>query len=152
MTADQLFSIASTAALPGWAILIFAPRRWGVLNAVPAIVIPLGLSFLYAMLVLTSMAEAGGGFGDIAGIRTLFANDNMLVAGWVHYLAFDMIIGAHAASMMDAKGVSRILQAPILVLTFMLGPIGWLLAKSTEVGLRPVTRRSPFMFQAKEAS
>lgn len=59
-------------------------------------------------------------------MRTLFASDPVLVAGWVHYLAFDLFVGIWIAEQADALGLSRWLQAPILVATFLLGPLGLL--------------------------
>ena len=142
MSPEALFSLASTLALPGWAILILAPRRWPLLNAVPALVIPLILSAGYAALVLRGFAGAGGGFGSLADVRLLMSGDTMLLAGWVHYLAFDLVAGALAAAAMDRAGVARLIQAPILLLVFLLGPLGWLIAMLLTGGLRvaPMTR------------
>ena len=140
MTPDDLFALAGAAVLPGWAILILAPRRWPVLNAVPAVAIPLALSAGYAALVLVhfdAAAAAGGGFGSRAAVRALFADDWMLLAGWVHYLAFDLALGAMAAAAMDRAGVGRILQGAILPLVFLLGPLGWFLAMMLAGGIRP---------------
>ena len=136
MSPDEMFGLASIAALPGWAILILAPRRWPLLNAVPALIIPLGLAALYAGLVLTHFSASGGGFGSIAQVRQLFMSDPALVAGWVHYLAFDLMVGTLLAARLDRIGVNRLLQAPILISTFMFGPVGVLLTLLTEAGLR----------------
>jgi hypothetical protein len=139
MTPDAMFSLANMLALPGWAILILAPRRWPVLNAVPALLIPLLLSALYTGLVLAHFSGAEGGYGTLADVRQLFASDPVLVAGWAHYLAFDMMIGALLASRMDRAGVQRLVQAPVLIATFMFGPVGMLLALLTEGVLRLTT-------------
>lgn len=136
MTPDDMFGLASMAALPGWAILILAPRRWPLLNAVPALLIPLALAGLYTGLILTHFSASGGGFGTIAQVRQLFTSDPALVAGSVHYLAFDLMIGALIAARLDHLGVNRLLQAPILISTFMFGPVGLLLALLTEATLR----------------
>jgi hypothetical protein len=121
--------------LLGWALLILGPRRFGLLTAVPQLLIPLGLSLAYAVLVLRYFAEAGGGFGSLAEVRQLFTSDWALLAGWVHYLAFDMAIGAMLAARMDRAGIGRLVQGPILITTFLLGPIGFLLAILTEAPL-----------------
>ena len=133
MSADDLFGLASAAVLPGWLILIFAPRglnmggRWVWLGRVPALIIPFGLSALYTGLILAHFSASGGGFGSIAQVRALFASDYGLLAGWVHYLAFDLMIGAMMAGQMDKMGLSRLSQAPLLVLIFLFGPLGVLL-------------------------
>ncbi len=122
---DAIFSAAGTAAMAGWFILIFLPRRFAVLFAIPQFIVPFGLSLLYAGLILPNLLTVeGGGFGSISEVRTLFANDAALLGGWVHYLAFDLFIGAWIARRADLIGLPRIMQAPILVATFMLGPIG----------------------------
>lgn len=136
MNPDDMFGLASMAALPGWAILILAPRRWPLLNMVPALIIPLALAALYTGLILTHFSAAGGGFGTIAQVRQLFMSDPALVAGWVHYLAFDLMIGAAMAARLDRIGVGRLLQAPILISIFMFGPVGVLLTLLTEAVLK----------------
>jgi len=99
-----------------------------MLNAFPAYVVPFVLSTLYAVLVLSHFSEAGGGFGSLSEVRQLFTNDMVLVAGWVHYLAFDLFIGAWTAAMMDRAGVSRIIQGFVLPVIFLFGPAGFVLA------------------------
>ena len=37
---------------------------------------------------------AEGGFGSLADVATLFGKPELLLAGWIHYLAFDLFIGA----------------------------------------------------------
>jgi hypothetical protein len=137
MTAEDMFGLASAAVLPGWMILIFAPRaRWVWLDRVPALILPLGLSVLYAGLILAHFSASGGGFGTIAAVRQLFASDYGLVAGWVHYLAFDLMIGAMMATKMDQMGLQRLSQAPLLGLIFLFGPLGvlliWITAFATQ--------------------
>ena len=136
MTPDQLFGLANMVALPGWAILIFAPRRWPALHLLPAVVIPLLLSVLYTGLVLRYFAEAGGGYSTLTEVKTLFLSDNVLLAGWAHYLAFDMMIGAAMAARLDRAGVQRLIQGPILIGIFIFGPVGVLLTLITEGVLR----------------
>ena len=128
MTPDNLFSLSSALVLPAWLILIFAPRRWPTLNAFPAYVVPLLLSALYTVLVLSHFSESGGGYGSLSEIRQLFTNDMVLLAGWVHYLAFDLFIGAWTAAMMDRAGLSRLIQGFVLPVIFLFGPAGFLLA------------------------
>ena len=112
------------------------PRRWPLLNAVPALIIPLALSTLYTDLILTPFSTSGGGFGTIAQMRQLFSSDPLRVAGWAHYLAFDLMIGALMAVRLDRIGVNRLLQAPILISIFTFGPVGMLLTLLTEACLK----------------
>jgi hypothetical protein len=121
---EQLFTIGGQIAAAGWLILIFAPRRWPGLNAVPRLVLPGVLSLGYAVLILVFFARADGGFGSLAEVKALLQTDPLLLAGWVHYLAFDLFVGGWIAARSDRLGISRLVQAPILVATFLFGPIG----------------------------
>lgn len=134
---EQIFSVAGGAAMLGWIALIFAPR-WPALLSVLVYGIVGALSALYAGLVFTFLFTVeGGGFGSLAEVERLFSNRGALLAGWVHYLAFDLFIGVWIARRADAIGLSRIAQAPILVATFMLGPLGLLLFFAARAVLAP---------------
>ena len=47
--------------------------------------------------------------------------------GWTHYLAFDLFTGLWIARDADNKAFGRLVQAPVLVLTFLAGPLGLLI-------------------------
>lgn len=140
MSPDTVFSIASSTAMAGWMLLILAPR-WDVLIAFIRLGLIGALSLTYAVLVFVYFFRVeGGGFGSIAEVRALFTSDPVLVAGWVHYLAFDLFIGTWIAVEADRRGYNRLLQAPMLVATFMFGPLGLLLfylTRATETALSP---------------
>ncbi len=136
---EDAFSFAGSAAMLGWFILLFLPRRFDLLFAIPQFVIPFGLALLYAALILPSVYTVeGGGFGSLAEVKTLLSNDAALLAGWIHYLAFDLFIGAWIARRADEIGLSRIIQAPILLATLMFGPMGLALF----LGVRVFHRRA----------
>lgn len=121
---ERLFALANSAALIGWMILIILPRRFDVIFFIPQYLMPFGFALLYAGLIFANVYTVEGGFSSIAEVRALFGKDELLLAGWLHYLAFDMFIGAWIARQSDAIGLPRLLQAPILVATFMFGPVG----------------------------
>lgn len=127
MAPEALFGHAGTIAMTGWAILLLAPRRWSWLNAVPAIILPALLSALYTILILRHFASAGGGYDTLANVRILLSGEWMLLAGWVHFLAFDLFAGAWMARRMDEVGLNRLIQAPILLLILFFGPAGLLI-------------------------
>ena len=124
MSFEQLFSSASTLAMLGWVILIFLPRRWKWVNLTPAIIIPLVLSLVYSVLIARYFFSAEGGFDTLANVQQLFTFPAAALAGWVHFLAFDLYVGGIVARQADELGLSRLIQAPILLLTFMFGPFG----------------------------
>lgn len=123
---EHVFSTAGQIAMAGWLILLFGPRRWPILNMVPQLVLPGLLSLGYGVLILVYFAGADGGFDSLASVRALMASgDPVLLAGWVHYLAFDLFVGAWVAARCDLRGISRLVQMPILVATFLFGPLGF---------------------------
>ncbi|MBP2547325.1 hypothetical protein J2858_000218 [Neorhizobium galegae] len=127
MPFDTLFSAASTAAMAGWIALIILPR-WPLLIAGLRHALIGLLSAIYASLIFVYFFRVeGGGFGSIGEVRALFASDLVLVAGWIHYLAFDLFIGSWIAVEADRRGFNRVLQAPVLAATFLFGPLGLLL-------------------------
>lgn len=136
MTPDLLFSWVGPAAMAGWALLILGPRRYPWFNAIALWIIPAGLSAVYAALIFSRFSGMGGGFDSLENVAILMSDRWALLAGWVHFLAFDLFVGAVMAARMDRAGVGRLVQAPILLSTFMLGPLGFLIAALTELGLR----------------
>jgi hypothetical protein len=126
MKTDLLFRIANNIALLGWLILIFLPRwRWAARLICP-VLIPALLSAVYAALVITQFGR-GGGFSSLSSVELLFQNRYMLLAGWLHYLAFDLFVGSWEVRDSLRLGIKHYLVAPCLVLTFLFGPAGWLL-------------------------
>lgn len=129
------FGIANLLALLMWAALILLPRWPALLAAVLYLGVGL-LCLAYALGlagILTGTLDPVGGngpgldFGSIEGVRSIFASDGGVTVGWIHYLAFDLFVGLWIARDADAKGFSRLVQAPILLATFMAGPFGLLL-------------------------
>ena len=127
---EGAFLAANTAAFWGWAILIFAPRGIAWLHAIAKYVLPLAVSAAYAAVLVSQLGalDADAGYMSLAGLRALATSDAVLVAGWMHVVAFDLFVGAWAAERMDDRGLSRVVQAPILFAILMAGPLGFLIA------------------------
>ena len=127
MPFQAVFSVVNSVALLCWIALVFLPR-WPALRTAIQVVVVGGLCTLYAVLIAVYFFRVdGGGFFSLAAVQRLFESPPVALAGWVHYLAFDLFVGLWIARRSDAIGLSRWLQAPILAVTFMFGPIGLLL-------------------------
>ncbi len=123
MNPEQLFSILNLATMLAWLPLIFLPRaRWAV-TVVP-VVVPFLLGIVYLVLIAVTLPYTDGGFSSLAEVRALFADPLALLAGWTHYLAFDLFIGGWEVRDARRNGVPHLLVVPALVLTFLLGPVG----------------------------
>lgn len=127
MSPDQVFSMANTLALAAWILLAALPGRQWVTGTVTGLVIPLIFAALYVGIVATTFAGADGSFSTLDGVSRLFGNPWLLLAGWIHYLAFDLLVGTWEARDARERGVPHLLLIPCLFLTLMFGPAGWLL-------------------------
>ena len=128
MTPEAMFTAANFIAMAGWAMLAA-----GVLfnhamlrDRIAGRIVPALLAVGYTGLIVLFWAGSEGGFGSLGDVARLFANPWLLLAGWVHYLAFDLAIGAAIARKTFDESLPRLILVPILPLTFLFGPIGWL--------------------------
>jgi hypothetical protein len=125
MAAEQLFSFCNFLVLPGWLMLVAAPR-WKGTRLAAGLVLPLLMAVVYMVLVGAYLPGAEGGFGSLGDVATFFGNPHLLLAGWIHYLAFDLFIGSWEVRDAQALGIPHWAVVPCLVFTFLLGPLGLL--------------------------
>jgi len=127
MTLETVFSICSTLALLSWiALFAFYPRKWIYKLLFSGVLVLFALTYLY-FIILGLSAESEGGFGSLSEIAALFQKEEALLAGWIHYLAFDLFVGMWITQDADKRGINRWLVLPCLFFTFMLGPVGLLM-------------------------
>jgi hypothetical protein len=126
MTPDTLFRTCNQIALLGWLLLIVAGRKRWAAGLVTGVCIPLTLALVYAVLIPLHWAESNGSFATLSGIASIFANRWLLLAGWIHYLAFDLFIGNWEVRDAMRNGISHWAAVPCLALTFLFGPLGLL--------------------------
>lgn len=129
LTPDHLFALANPLAMLGWALLVLAPR-WRFTKAlVLSGAWSAGLAVAYAAFITTHYLGAHGGeggFGSLAQVAALFQDPWALLAGWVHYLCFDLFVGAWEVRDAQQRNLPHWAVVPALVLTFLFGPVGLL--------------------------
>lgn len=128
MTASGIFSICNLMVMPMWLLMIFLPK-WKVTRfLIDYKIIPILLSLVYVVYIGISLKTGGMmDFGSLTSVKQLFTVDNAVLAGWVHYLAFDLLIGMWMLDQNKNIGIHQLLMAPCLFFTFMFGPVGFLL-------------------------
>ncbi|WP_298321137.1 ABA4-like family protein [uncultured Aquimarina sp.] len=128
MTPTDVFSFANMIAMPMWILMVLLPK-WKVTRfLIDFKIVPLLLSIVYAIYIFLAMQIGGGmDFGSLSSVMELFTEENAVLAGWVHYLAFDLMVGMWILDQNKKLGIHQLLIAPCLFATFMLGPIGFLL-------------------------
>ncbi|MEL7465893.1 MAG: ABA4-like family protein [Pseudomonadota bacterium] len=126
MNPETLFSAVGMAAMIGWLALLASPfiKTWAW--AISGAVIPLLLSVAYTGLIFAFWSGAEGGFDTLANVQKLFEIPELALAGWIHFLAFDLFVGVWVARTAAREEIRFWFVIPCLFLTFMFGPAGFL--------------------------
>lgn len=122
---ELAFTVVNTLAAAGWLLLVCFPRWQWTERLVISGFVALVLAAVYCVLLswtLLGEPQEGAGFGSLAAVARLFASPWGLLAGWIHYLCFDLVVGTEIQRRLAHRPLARI---PCLVLTFLAGPIGW---------------------------
>ncbi len=127
MNPTSIFSFGNTFILLGWLLLILIPH-WKYTQSIIMNGMIVLFSMFYAYLIGKDIGSFDpNSFSTLANVKTLFQNDSAVAAGWLHYLAFDLFVGAYIVRTAIQLGISRWLYTLILPFTFMFGPVGYLL-------------------------
>ncbi len=128
---SALFRIVNLTVLPGWLLMIFAPKSRWTRRLIEDDTLFLGLGGVYAAMLAQSVAANPGGASDmmnptLENIDRLFKQGGYkgTFAGWTHYLVFDFFVGRSLFQDAQERDLPHWLLAPALLLTFMSGPVG----------------------------
>jgi hypothetical protein len=143
--ADLVFSVANWLVLAGWLALLLAPLRREALILL-ARAAAAAVAFIYLLLLSRGLLTGpglpeGAGFGSLDGVVALLSRREAILAGWVHFLAFDLFVGSWMAEDAPKAGVPHWLLVPFLGLTLMAGPAGLILYLLVAAGFRLARRR-----------
>ncbi|MDO9478721.1 MAG: ABA4-like family protein [Pseudohongiella sp.] len=145
MSPDQLFLICNFVVLPAWLLLAIVPHHRITQLLVHAIWMPLLLGPFYVWaLFFGEPAAEGAGFGSLQGVMLLFQSPTAVLGGWIHYLVFDLFIGAWIVRDAKRQGINHWLTVPFLFMTLLAGPAGLMLY----LMLRLVLKRSLTLIEA----
>ena len=127
---ESLFQYAGQLTMIGWILLALVPQWKYTRPIVQYGIVSILLSILYAYLIF--FGGNGGGidfsaFGSLEGVMGLFTDPRAVLAGWVHYLAFDLWVGSWEVGDALKRNINRWFVLPCLFFTFMLGPVGLLM-------------------------
>ncbi|MDA9774572.1 ABA4-like family protein [Saprospiraceae bacterium] len=128
MEPTDVFSIANMTAMPMWLLMIILPK-WKITRyLIDYKIIPILLSLVYIFYIVQSLSGGSGlDFGSLESVMTMFTKEDAVLAGWVHYLAFDLLIGMWIVNQNKTLKIHQLLIAVCLFGTFMLGPVGFIL-------------------------
>ena len=87
--------------------------------------------YIYIVFVARHLDEPGarprGGFSSLDGVISLFKSPRVVLGGWIHFLAFDLMVGLYIVTDAVRLGITHWWLMPALFLTLMFGPAGLLL-------------------------
>jgi hypothetical protein len=121
VSAERAFQLLNLVVLPWWGVFLVAPRSRSAARLAGHGAVFVALAALYTALL--SVAIAGGsaaGFG-YDGLRRALAAPPGFLAGWTHYLCFDLFVGAWIVR--EARRID-VEPRPFLFFTLMAGPLG----------------------------
>lgn len=126
---ETIFSLSSFTVLPFWLLMILLPGWSWTQRIIRSPLVVLAPALIYAALVLPQLGEV---FFEVANptlpsIAGLLGSPAGATIAWVHFLAFDLFVGRWIYLESRKLGLSAWLVSPVLFLTLMLGPIGFLL-------------------------
>ena len=120
----QIFQVLNASTAPLWMAMILAPRSkltaWLMKIAAPLFV---ALGAGYSTLLVSGVIDGGEriNFMDPDSLRAGLTSPKAFLAGWTHYLAFDLFVGRWIWQESVAAGRPARLS---LLLTWWAGPVG----------------------------
>ena len=125
MNASQIFSLGNSFIVIGWILLLFLPN-WKYTQSIILNGLIVIYAIVYSFLILKDINDfSPDSFSTLANVKALFQNDNAVVAGWFHYLAFDLFVGAYIVRKSKQLQIKRWQYTLALPFTFMFGPLGY---------------------------
>jgi len=123
---DVVFVACNVVALAGWVPLVCFPRARATAHVARTMAPALVIAAIYGVLVVVTLVVGGsdGDFFSLDGVARLFDHRTVLLAGWIHYLAFDLVVGCWMWRRARELGIRHAHLVPCLLLTLWVGPVG----------------------------
>jgi hypothetical protein len=147
MFEDALFVLINVLVLPAWLLMLIAPSARITERVVAGLWLPVAVAAVYLGVVLANVGATDGGFFSLDAIGKLFQHRAVILAGWAHYLCFDLVVASFEWRDARRIGLPHLTLAACLLLTLFWGPIGFLLY----VVVRAMKTRSWAPFAEPEA-
>jgi len=129
---DVLFWFSSLYILPFWLMMWFAPaheRTAALLRNEWVYLAPLAAAYTLAVLpnLLDILVLLGSDMPTPEIVVSLFDDREVILIGWLHYLAFDLFVGRWTWQRLMATNQPLYVSFPVLLLSMMVAPLGALL-------------------------
>lgn len=119
----RVFALLNASTAPWWLCMIVFPRTRltaRLVGAAPAVLAGLGVS--YGALLVRALGEGDGlDYSDPDSVIATLTRPDGFLAGWAHYVAFDLFVGRWIwYTALDEGRGCRV----ALLLTWLFGPLG----------------------------
>lgn len=136
MKLETLFLIVNNSVIPAWVLLWFAPRWKWTQRLVHSAFLPGLLAVAYGLILFTDRpGPQGANFMSLDGVMRIFTSPQTVIAAWLHYLVFDLFVGAWIGRDALRLNVRHYWVMPCQLLTLLFGPLGLLLWFAVRGGL-----------------
>lgn len=127
MSDELVFALCNYSVLPGWLLLWLLPRHAITEKVVHSGLYAVVLGVAYAILLFGDQpGPQGADFFTLEGVSRIFTTPRTIIACWVHYLIFDLFVGAWIGRDCERLGFKAWTALPSQVLTLLFGPVGLL--------------------------
>ena len=130
MQLETLFYAVHLLIFPAWALLAIAPRWHLTQTLVHSALIPVIMGSIYVWLLsrgIMGESSPNAGFNSLPAVMALFAHPVGALNSWIHFLIFDLFVGAWITRDAGRLGFTRLATLPFLFFSLMFGPLGLLL-------------------------
>jgi len=127
MDASSLYTLVNSIAFFAWIFLFLGTYNKNIQQWVFRIVIS-GFAVLYTFLLFSGISNFDiNGFQTLEGLTAMFADQNLVLTGWIHYLCFDLVAGMYIARDGEKNEIPHLFLIPCLLFCFFSGPFGLLI-------------------------
>ena len=129
---DILFWFSSLYILPFWLMMWFAPeheRTKQMMSNEWLFLAPLLLAYTIAVIpnLPSILLALSSEMPTPSSVIDMFSEDEVILIGWLHFLAFDLLAGRWTWERLVEAKQSIFVSMPILFLSMMVAPLGCLL-------------------------
>lgn len=133
---ELIFTLVNSSVLPAWALLWLLPRHEITRRLVHSGLYACVLGVAYAVLLFGDHpGPQGSHFFSLEGVTRIFTTPRTIIACWVHYLIFDLFVGAWIGRDCERLSMKPWMALPSQVLTLLFGPVGllsWVLVRGIQ--------------------
>ena len=129
---EVLFWFSSLYILPFWVMMWFAPyheRTAALMKNEWIYLAPLAVAYTIAVLpnIIDIFILLGSDMPSPAIVVDMFSERDVILIGWLHYLAFDLFVGRWTWKRLVATEQPIYVSFPVLLFSMMVAPLGALL-------------------------